>query len=254
MKKNLRLTLSTRNRRREDSIRKQILHIPLRRTLSLPRPEDPAGCLLIRIELRLDEASNVVLVVVGHRSHRASVLASAVTHLGRSAERAVVACALVLAIEPLSAVGDAAGELACNGPFTCRRHLVAEIASGSDVAVEVLRDLAVVEDLVVVRVEEQVPHTRAPAVPGSYALEGIVEGDGHIVIPEVAPAVHVELADSIHIQVGPERFVQELDGGDGGVRSMVVTDLVENVYGVGNGVACAPCNASVFTRVVEAVL
>jgi hypothetical protein len=45
------------------------------------------------------------------------------------------------------------------------------------------------------------------------------------------------LADSIHIQVRPERFVQELDGGDGGVRSMVVTDLVENVYGVGNGVA-----------------
>jgi hypothetical protein len=108
----------------------------------------------------------------------------------------------------------------------------------------------------VVRVEEKVAHACAPVVPGCYALECIVKGNGDAGVLEVAPAVVIELFDGVdvHVACSTEGLVEQLDGADGLVRSHVVADLVEHFLGVVDRVLGSPVRGTVLSRVVKAVL
>lgn len=103
-------------------------------------------------------------------------------------------------------------------------------------------------------VEQQVPHATAPVIPGSNTGERIVEGDSNITVLEVAPAIHVELANSVHTDGGAHRFIEKLDSRDRRVASHIVADLVESSDGSADRVALAPASTSSFTRVIESVL
>ena len=116
------------------------------------------------------------------------------------------------------------------------------------------RQLTIVEDLIVVRIEDEVPHAGAPSIPARNALERIVENDRDVRIAQIAPAIHVELAHGVHVEGGAHGFVEKLDGGDGRVRGVIVADLVQHFEGVRYGVALGPLNSAVAAAVVEAVL
>ena len=88
------------------------------------------------------------------------------------------------------------------------------------------RQLTIVEDLIVVRIEDEVPHAGAPSIPARNALERIVENDRDVRIAQIAPAIHVELAHGIHVEGGAHGFVEKLDGSHSRVRSVIVADLV----------------------------
>lgn len=155
----------------------------------------------------------------------------------------------------LRAVSQSARPLAGDGPLVVAGHLVAEAAGGADVLVRAHLQRAGVEDLVVVRVEQQVPHAGAPLVPGGDALEGVVEGHRHVAVLQVAPAVHVELAHDVHVEGGAEGLVEELDGGDVGVVGEVVSELVEGFDGDVDRVALGPFGGALqLAGVVKAVL
>ena len=113
--------------------------------------------------------------------------------------------------------------------------------------VEAHRNLVYAKDLVVVGVQEQIPHAGAPVAPGGHALEGVVEGDSNVGVFQVAPAVHVELANSVHVEIRAERLVEKLDRGDGWVGGMIVADLVQDLDGVGDRVALCPLYGAVFS-------
>lgn len=238
----------------EDAIRKQVLHVPLRCALGLPGPEDPASSLLVSIKLRLDEVSDVVLVDAGEGGNSSSRLASAVTDLRRTGESTIVTRTLVLSVEPLRTVGQTTGPLSCDGVLASASHLITEVTGHADVTFKVLRDHAVVEDFVVVGIEKQVPHARAPVAPGCNTLEGIVEGDSNVGVLEVTPAVHVELANSVHIHVRAKRLVEQLDGRNSGMRCVIIADFVQYLQSVLDRVALTPSYAAVLARVVEAIL
>ncbi len=57
------LTLSARQRPREESVGEKVLHVPFRCALRLPGPKDPTGPPFISVQLGLDEMAEIVLVV-----------------------------------------------------------------------------------------------------------------------------------------------------------------------------------------------
>lgn len=73
--------------------------MPLGRALRLPRPEDPAGMPLVRIELRLDEFAHVGLVGGGEGGDGADGFARARADVRCAGESAVVAGAGAEAVE-----------------------------------------------------------------------------------------------------------------------------------------------------------
>lgn len=155
----------------------------------------------------------------------------------------------------LSAVSQRTRPLACNSPLVVASHLRTKAASCANVLVRAHLQGARVEDLVVVSVEQQVPHARAPVVPGVYALERIVESNSNVGALEVSPTVHVELADGVHVERRAKRFVQKLDGGDVGVVSEVITQLVKCLEGNFYGITLGPLGSALeLTGVVETVL
>ena len=82
-----------------------------------------------------------------------------------------------------------------------------------------------------------------------------MESDGDVGVLQVSPAVHVELADGVHVKSRAKRLVQEFDGSDTGVVAEVVTELVEGFDGQGNGVTLSPLRSGgQLTGVVETVL
>jgi hypothetical protein len=112
-----------------------------------------------------------------------------------------------------------------------------------------------VEDLVVVGIEEQVPHARAPLVPRSHTFKGIVESNGDVGVLQVSPTIHVELANGVHVESRAKRFVQELDGGNARVASKIIAQLVESLDGNLHRVALGPLGSALeLTGVVETVL
>ena len=147
------------------------------------------------------------------------------------------------------------GPFAVNGNLVAVRQLGSEATRGADVLVRAHLQLAGVEDLVVVRVQDQfLGGAAAPAVPGPGALEGVMEGDGHIRLAETLDAVGHELAHHVHIQLGAHRLVEQLDDGDGRVVRMVVPDLGESAERLRHRIALAPAHVAALARVVQAVL
>lgn len=270
-KRKRKLTLPGSQRLREQAILQQVLHIPLGCTLRLPRPEDPAIGLLISVKLCLDKTANVVLVITRQTCDGARRLAITRTDPGCAVQSTVVARALALAVEPLRAIGDTTGPFTRDSPLSSAGHLASEATSCANMILKAHSDLRIVEDLVMVGIEQQVPHAGAEVSPGTDALECIVEGDSDIGVLEVAPAVlhksqfsssrcigvfadHVELLNSVHVERWAHGLIQKLDGGHSWVRSVVVADLVQDLDCVCNSIALSPRYTAQLTRVIEAVL
>lgn len=210
--------------------------------------------LLVRIQLSFDKAPDVGLVRLRKSCHTAGGLAGAVTNLGTAAKATIIAGALILSVQPLRAVGDTAGPLAADCPLASAGHLVAEVASSLDVVVDAHGNGIEGEDLIVMGVEEQVPHAGTPVAPGCHALEGIVEGNSNVGVLQIAPAIHVELSDRIHVEVRAERLVEKLDRRNSWMRCVVVTNLVENFDRVVDRVSLCPADVAVLARIIEPVL
>ena len=88
----MQLTFSARQWLREESSRKQLLHVPFRRALRLPAPVDPTGVFLVSIHLCFDELAYVALLGAGEIGNGAIEYASgAGAYVGASGESAVVA-------------------------------------------------------------------------------------------------------------------------------------------------------------------
>jgi hypothetical protein len=103
-------------------------------------------------------------------------------------------------------------------------------------------------------IEHQVPHATAPIIPGVDSGKGVVESDNEVGVSEVAPAVHVELANLVHADRRTHRLVQEFNGRDSRMAAHIVADLVECLDGSADRVALTPTDTTSLTRVVEAVL
>jgi hypothetical protein len=126
--------LPARQRLRDESSTGQVLEVPLRRTLRLPSPEDPARVLLIRIQLSLNVVLQVDLINLLHAINRTLVLVIAVAVITSSArERLVIASALAKTIKPFRTVGLRACPFADDGPFVCSGELGASATCGLDV-------------------------------------------------------------------------------------------------------------------------
>lgn len=109
--------LSVVQRLRKEAIGEKVLHVPLRRRLGDPSPEDPAGIPLVRIELGLDEVPKVVLIIAGKCRDSTRVL-SVTTANGRAARKgAIITSTFAKAIEPFRAIGLGACPFADDGPF-----------------------------------------------------------------------------------------------------------------------------------------
>jgi hypothetical protein len=155
----------------------------------------------------------------------------------------------------LSTISERTRPLACNSPLVVTSHLRTEATSCANVLVRAHLQGARVKDLIVVGVEEKVPHARTPLIPRSHTLKGIVESNGNVGVFQVSPTIHVELANGVHVERRAKRFVQELDGGDAGVASEVIAQLVESLDGNFHGVALGPLRSALeLTGVVETVL
>ena len=155
----------------------------------------------------------------------------------------------------LGAISQRTRPLACNSPLVVASHLRTEATSSTDVLIRAHLQGARVKDLVVVGVEQQVPHARAPLVPRSHAFKGIVESNGDVGVLQVSPTVHVELADGVHVESRAKGFVQKFDGGNAGVASEIIAQLVESLDGDLDGVALGPLRSALeLAGVVETVL
>ena len=168
--------------RREQAIGQQVTHVPLRRPLRGPSPEDPARLALIRLNLRLDELADVGLLEVRQASGAAIDLARAAAGGARRAGlAAVVARADALAVEVLGAVRDGAGPLADEGGLVAGDEMSAgELADGADVCVDVHGKLALIEDMIVVGVHDDVAVGCLETVPAFGGFEAVAEDEGHV--------------------------------------------------------------------------
>lgn len=207
-----------RQRLRDEASPRQVLEMPLGRTLCLPRPKDPARARLIRIQLRLDEVLQVDFVDLRHAIDGAGVLAVAAAVVCALRERGVVARALAQAVEPLRAVRLRAGPLADDGPFVRGSEFLVICAGVLDVLARLAANLIIGEDLVDVGVED---HVIEPAVgvgepvPGADIEEGVVHhyGDVAVEVAHCSPPVVVVLLDETDVYSPVRGLVDEFDGG-----------------------------------------
>jgi hypothetical protein len=82
-----------------------------------------------------------------------------------------------------------------------------------------------------------------------------MESNSDVGALEVSPTVHVELADSVHVERRAERLVQKLDRCDIGVVSEVIAQLVKRLEGNLYRVTLGPLGSALeLTGVVETVL
>lgn len=133
---------------REQTRGRQVPQVPFGRALRPPGPKDPAGMLLVSVELGVDEVLQVVLVGGAETLDRTGGFAVAGTDVAGVGEGAVVACAFAEAVEPLSAVGLRTGPFADDDPLVSSCELWAETAGGGDVVRGTHGDLTGREDLV----------------------------------------------------------------------------------------------------------
>lgn len=135
-------------RLRNNTRSRQIPEIPLRRTLRLPGPEDPARMTLIRIQLRLDVILHVDLIDFEQAVNRTLVFGLAVAVVAFAVEGSVVASTAAETVEPLCAVGLGTGPFAYDEPFVGSFDLGDGRAGCLDVLAGFQGDLLVGEDLV----------------------------------------------------------------------------------------------------------
>ena len=124
-----------------------------------------------------------------------------------------------------------------------------------------LRDLALIEDLVLVGVEHDVVHTR-PAVHEAIPerldiLKSVVEGNDSVwvAIANSSPSIVIELFQFIGIDHRAERFVEKLDGCNDIRGSRIsLCKRPDSVQCVLDGVTLLPGDRSAATTVVKTIL
>ena len=194
--------------------------------------------LLIRIQLRINETRNVVLIISTQILHGAYVFSGTGTNVRTSGKRAIVASTFAEPVEPFRAVGLRAGPFADDGPFVGAGEVGAEGAGGGDVGGGGHGDLAGAEDLVLVGVEDDVLVAGGGvefAVPvGLDIFEGVVDGGCEIGACALDGLVAglVVAEDFVEVEVRPERLVQEFDGG---YDVCVAGVALREVFDCGNG-------------------
>ena len=112
--------------------------------------------LLIRIQLCIDKMGQVIFIVVRERGHGARVFPIAAADCRGAGKRAVVASAFAQPVEPFRAVGLRARPFADDGPFVGAGELWAQGAGGGDMVAGAHGDLGRGEDLILVRVEDDI--------------------------------------------------------------------------------------------------
>lgn len=124
-----------------------------------------------------------------------------------------------------------------------------------------LRDLTLVEDLVLMCVEHDVVdpglliHEAVPKIHD--VLEGVLNHHGRVTVAvaDGSPTIVVEFLDSTEVQGKAERLVKKLDGGDHiGVGRVTLGKTTDRVESLGDGVALLPADRTVTATVVETVL
>lgn len=250
------------NRVGEDTTSNLVLHVPLRSTLSLPGPVQPAAALLIRIELGLDEAADVVTVSLGHAGDSADRLASATADGRATGVSTVVASTDALTVQVLGAVCHGAGPLADDGPLVGGEDVVVHEAAGCGGVLGCRHgEQTVVEDFVVVGIHHDVVDAGRgahEAVPGLRGHEPVVQDDGGVLtcLAGDTPGVVVVLLQGVFVHTtGNVGLVQGLDGGDDiCVAGVPFRKRRDGALGLGDGVALLPVNGTTLSTVVESVL
>ena len=204
--------------------------MPFRCAFGLPGPEEPTGSSLISVQLRLDEVAEIELVVRRQACHGTGVLAGAATNIRATGQGPIVSGALAKAIQPFGAIGLSTGPFAHNGPLVAVGELVGTKGTGrGDVLGWALRDLALVEDLILMGVEHDVVdpgllvHETVPKIHD--ILEGVVNHHGRVAIAvaDGAPSIVVEFLDGTEVQRKAKRLIEKRDGGDHvGVRGVTL--------------------------------
>ena len=253
-----------RRRIREQARGGQVLQMPLGRAFRLPRPKDPAGMLLVGVQLRVDEVLQVVLVIRAQIRNGAGGFAVAGADIAGACvrQRAVVAGAFAEAVEPLRAVRLGAGPFADDGPFVGAGELRPQGAGGGDVVGRAHGDLGRGEDLVLMGVEKHVlvagrglGHEAVPI--GLEVLESVVDAGGVIATGSRDGLVAglVEGLDLVEVEGAAERFVEKFDCRDDvGVARVALSEFLKCGDSLADRVALLPIDRSVAAAVVEAVL
>lgn len=107
-------------RLRNETGARKVLEMPLRRTLRLPSPEDPAGMCLISIELSLDIVFQIDLIDLLHAIDSASIFAITVPMIRGIRERVVISSTLPEPVQPFRAIGLRPRPFAYDGPLVGR--------------------------------------------------------------------------------------------------------------------------------------
>jgi hypothetical protein len=253
-----RLTVTLGNRVGENVGFEEVLHVPLRRGLGLPRPENPTILQLVGLQLSLNEPGRVGLlsgVEAGHLAETFAVASvSVVDWLAVGVECSVVSRPAVTTIEELGTICDSRCKLSIDSPLVALSHLLAKVAGVVDVLIDGPGNGGRVEDFVVMSIEQEVVQVIAPIVPGTRTGKGVVEGDGQVGVLEVHYTLPVEFANLVHVKVVTERLVQQLDGGNSGMACKLVSEPVKGGVGHCERIALRPFEIASFARVIEAIL
>ena len=267
--------------------------MPFRGTLVLPSPEDPAcpstsapyshpslplqphlqcnkkekkgakhtSMLLISIQLRLNKVSQIRLIIRRQALHSTDILPITTPHPTTPRKSAIVSRALEPAIQPLGTIRLRARPLAHNRPLIRAPNPRADATSRLDMLGRALSDLAVIEDLVLVRIEDDVVDAGLgvhEAVPKRlHVLEGVVDGDGGVGVGVAhgAPAVVVEFLEGAEVDDGAEGFVEQFDGRDDvGFFGVALGEGPDRIEGLLGCAALLPLDGAETAAVVEAVL
>lgn len=201
----------------EETSRKQVLHVPLWCRLGMPSPEDPSSSPLISIKLRLNEVSEVELVIIAQVRDSTSILPVTATNDVAVWESAVITSAFAKAVKPLRAVCLCTSPFANLGPLVGAGEPGTDSTSGSDMLCGTPTDFSRAEDLVLVGAKQVVIGSCREAIPVSVKiLEGIHKTDNRVsaVGTDCVVTFVVKVLDCIKVQHRSEWLIQELNDGD----------------------------------------
>ena len=205
--------------------------------------------------------SQIRLVIPRQPLHGPNILPITTPHLATPRKSAVIPRALSPAIQPLGTIRLRTRPLAHDRPLVGAPHPRTETTRRLDMLRGTLGDLAVIEDLVLVGVQNHVVDAGLAtheAVPERlHVFESVVDGDGGVGVgvADGAPAVVVEFLEGAEVDDGAEGLVEEFDGGDH-VRFLGVAlrEGADRVQGLLRRAALLPCHRAEAATVVEAVL
>lgn len=136
-----------------------------------------------------------------------------------------------------------------------------ESARHINVPVNVLAQLAIVEDLVMMGVHHYVPHTRPrphETIPGVDLQKTIVKDNSGVIVryADVAPTIIVVLLEAILVNSSrDQRLIDQLNCGDDiGILSVSLGQSLNGLQGLRYCISLLPVDCAFAATVVESVL